>query len=121
MARQRYTPGVDSIHLSKPNLTNIHIQTPKPERIRSGGLHDIKGTAKVYGATRKALGQNPTMTAQEQTQRRQFERLAIASSTVPYCNSTTPRGYTCPELSAAPARAGATDAFKLPSRSAFHK
>ena len=42
-------------------------------------------------------------------------------SYAPHCASTTPTGYTCPELTRAPARAGACDAFKLPSRSAFTK
>ena len=42
-------------------------------------------------------------------------------SYAPHCASTTPTGYTCPELTRAPARAGASDAFKLPSRSAFTK
>ncbi len=46
--------------------------------------------------------------------------LAVPSY-APHCASTTPTGYTCPELTRAPARAGACDAFKLPSRSAFTK
>ena len=36
-------------------------------------------------------------------------------------HSISTTGYTCPELTRAPVRAGACDAFKLPSRSAFTK
>ena len=55
---------------------------------------------------------------------RRAERATVAlavPSYAPHCASTTPTGYTCPELTRAPARAGACDAFKLPSRSAFTK
>lgn len=71
-------------------------------KVHSAGLHSISATGKRYGPTQTKVA------------------LAVPAY-APHCASTTPTGYTCPELSRAPARAGACDAFKLPSRSAFAK
>ena len=71
-------------------------------KVPGAGLHSIAATGKRYG-----MG---------------LSKVALTMpSYAPHCASTTPTGYTCPELSRAPARAGALDAFKLPSRSAFTK
>jgi hypothetical protein len=47
--------------------------------------------------------------------------LGLGNPPAPHCAGTTPTGYTCPELTRAPARAGASDAAKLPTRSPFAK
>ena len=71
-------------------------------KVPGAGLHSIAATGKRYGMS--------------------IAKVAMAMpSYAPHCASTTPTGYTCPELTRAPARAGARDAFKLPSRSAFTK
>ena len=71
-------------------------------KVPGAGLHSISTTGKRYGPTEATVA------------------LAVPSY-APHCASTTPTGYTCPELTRAPVRAGACDAFKLPSRSAFTK
>ena len=71
-------------------------------KVPGAGLHSISTTGKRYGMA-------PSKVA------------LTMPSYAPHCASTTPTGYTCPELSRAPVRAGACDAFKLPSRSAFTK
>lgn len=69
-------------------------------KVPGAGLHSISTTGKRYGtATSKVALTMP--------------------SYAPHCASTTPTGYTCPELTRAPARA--SDAFKLPSLSSFSK
>ena len=48
----RRTPkATDSVPLSQPNTTGVHIQRPKPEKIRTGGLHSIAATGKAYPGT----------------------------------------------------------------------
>ena len=71
-------------------------------KVPGAGLHSISTTGKRYGPTVATVA------------------LAVPSY-APHCASTTPTGYTCPELSRAPARPGASDAAKLPSLSAFVK
>ena len=71
-------------------------------KVPGAGLHSIGTTGKRYGMS--------------------VAKVAMAMpSYAPHCASTTPTGYTCPELTRAPARAGACDAFKLPSLSSFSK
>ena len=54
----RRTPkATDSVPLSQPNTTGVHIQRPKPEKIRTGGLHSIAATGKAY--TCPELRRNP--------------------------------------------------------------
>ena len=71
-------------------------------KVPGAGLHSISTTGKRYGPTEATVA------------------LAVPSY-APHCASTTPTGYTCPELTRAPARPGASDAAKLPSLSAFVK
>lgn len=108
MTRARPTRGTDSITLAKPNTTSVHIQRPKPEKIRTGGLHSIAATGKAYPGTDELVA------------RLKSERLELATSAVPVRNSTM-RGapYTCPELRSNPHRAGSADASRLPSLSSF--
>lgn len=105
----RRTPkATDSVPLSQPNTTGVHIQRPKPEKIRTGGLHSIAATGKAYPGTDELVA------------RLKSERLELATSAVPVRNSTM-RGapYTCPELRSNPPRAGSADAYRLPSLSSF--
>ena len=105
----RRTPKVtDSVPLSQPNTTGVHIQRPKPEKIRTGGLHSIAATGKAYPGTDELVA------------RLKSERLELATSAVPVRNSTM-RGdpYTCPELRTSPYRQGSADASSLPSRTSF--
>ena len=105
----RRTPkATDSVPLSQPNTTGVHIQRPKPEKIRTGGLHSIAATGKAYPGTDELVA------------RLKSERLELATSAVPVRNSTM-RGapYTCPELRSSPHRAGSADASRLPSLSSF--
>ena len=92
---------------------------PKPEQLSKPGLHDIRQTTKLYGATRRTPGQNPVPTDSELATRRMNERLELASSAIPVRNSTMRTTYCAPELSAGNHRAGALDAFKLPSRTFY--
>ena len=71
-------------------------------KVPGAGLHSISTTGKRYGMA-------PTKVA------------LTMPSYAPHCASTTPTGYTCPKLTRAPALAGASDAAKLPSLSAFSK
>ena len=71
-------------------------------KVPGAGLHSISTTGKRYGMA-------PSKVA------------LTMPSYAPHCASTTPTGYTCPELTRAPARPGASDAAKLPSLSAFVK
>lgn len=75
----------------------------------TAGLQAIAATSKNFGDISKTVVQ----------QQRTNERLAIASSPAPWCNSTTRGEYRAPELSAGNHRAGALDAFKLPSRTFY--
>ena len=105
----RRTPkATDSVPLSQPNTTGVHIQRPKPEKIRTGGLHSIAATGKAYPGTDELVA------------RLKSERLELATSAVPVRNSTM-RGapYTCPELRTSPYRQGSADASSLPSRTSF--
>ena len=105
----RRTPkATDSVPLSQPNTTGVHIQRPKPEKIRTGGLHSIAATGKAYPGTDELVA------------RLKSERLELATSAVPVRNSTM-RGapYTCPELRTTPYRQGSADASSLPSRTSF--
>lgn len=83
-----------------PNAT--HVGRSTSGKVPGAGLHSIASTGKRYGLAITKVPLNMPDYA-------------------PHCASTTPTGYTCPELSQPPARAGACDAFKLPSRSAFTK
>ena len=87
-----------------PNATGVHLHQVAPAKIRSGGLHAIDKAAKHYG-------KKPSPAAQQHAN----ERLAIATSTAPWCNSTTPRNYRAPELSSPPPRPIGR-AHQLPSR-----
>ena len=105
----RRTPkATDSVPLSQPNTTGVHIQRPKPEKIRTGGLHSIAATGKAYPGTDELVA------------RLKSERLELATSAVPVRNSTM-RGdpYTCPELRTTPYRQGSADASSLPSITSF--
>lgn len=117
MSRLRHPKATDSISLSQPNTTSVHIQRPKPAKLRKGGLHDINTS--IVSSNGKVLI-SPVPSQAELAARRKSERLEIASSCAPVCNGTM-RGapYTCPELSAPIHRPGALDAFRLPSRSSF--
>ena len=92
-----------------PNATNVHLHQPRPEKLRTAGLHAIADTAKSYGS-------RASTTAQQHTN----ERLAIVTSTVPWCNSTTPRNYAGAELTRPPARTNIGHAHQLPSRIGAH-
>lgn len=91
-----------------PNITDVHIQRPKPEKIRAGGLHSIAATGKPYPGT------------DDQVARLKSERLELATSSVPVRNSTMKGDpYTCPELRSNPHRPGSADAYSLPSLTSF--
>ena len=108
MSRPRFSTAAALPSTSVPNATGVHIQRPKPEKIRTGGLHSIAATGKAYPGT------------DEQVARLKSERLELATSSVPVRNSTM-RGdpYTCPELRTSPYRQGSADASSLPSRTSF--
>ena len=110
MSRPRFSTAAALPSTSVPNATGVHIQRPKPEKIRAGGLHSIAATGKPYPGT------------DDQVARLKSERLELATSSVPVRNSTM-RGapYTCPELRSNPHRAGSADASRLPSLSSFSK
>ena len=108
MSRPRFSTAAALPSTSVPNATGVHIQRPKPEKIRTGGLHSIAATGKAYPGTDELVA------------RLKSERLELATSAVPVRNSTM-RGapYTCPELRTNPYRPGSGDAFTLPSRTSF--
>lgn len=93
---------------TKPQA-HLHSKAPKP--LRKGGLHDVTHTTPSGALTIK--GSSPAYAHAREAARIQH------TGPVPVRNSTM-RGapYTCPELRA-PARAGALDAFRLPSRTCF--
>ena len=112
----RRTPkATDSVPLSQPNTTSVHIQQPRPPKLRKGGLHDIHAT-NISGHGKVLI--SPVPSPVELAARRKSERLELASNDVPVRNSTM-RGapYTCPELRNNPPRAGSADAYRLPSLS----
>jgi len=117
MTRARPTRGTDSITLAKPNTTSVHIQQPRPPKLRKAGLQDIPATN--LSASGKPLI-SPVPSPVELAARRKSERLELASNDVPVRNSTM-RGapYTCPELRSNPHRARSADAFRIPSLSSF--
>ena len=117
MTRARPTRGTDSITLAKPNTTSVHIQQPRPPKLRKGGLHDIRAT-NISGHGKVLI--SPVPSPVELAARLKSERLELATSAVPVRNSTM-RGapYTCPELRNNPHRAGSADASRLPSLSSF--
>lgn len=117
MNRTQNPKATVNITLAKPNTTNVHIHQRKPAPLRNAGLQSIPAT-NVTGHGKVLL--SPVASAAELRARNLSERLELASSDIPVRNSTM-RGpaYTCPELTRAPARAGAANAFKLPSRSVF--
>lgn len=92
-----------------PDATSVHIHKPRPEQLRSAGLHAIADSAKAYGSKTSAAARQ-----------RANERLAVATSTAPWRNSTTPRNYVAPELSSPPARTNIGRAHQLPSRMGAH-
>ena len=108
MSRPRFSTAAALPSTSVPNATGVHIQRPKPEKIRTGGLHSIAATGKAYPGTDELVA------------RLKSERLELATSSVPVRNSTM-RGdpYTCPELRTSPYRQGSADASSLPSRTSF--
>ena len=74
-------------------------------------------TTKPTAATRPPpYGPRTTAAQRLLRQQRANERLAIATSTVPWCNSTMPRNYAAPELNAPPVRPTSAAAHQLPSR-----
>ena len=108
MSRPRFSTAAALPSTSVPNATGVHIQRPKLEKIRAGGLHSIAATGKPYPGTDDLVA------------RLKSERLELATSSVPVRNSTM-RGdpYTCPELRTSPYRQGSADASSLPSRTSF--
>lgn len=74
-----------------PNATGVRLHQTTPAKIRSGGLHAIDKAAKHYG-------KKPSPAAQQHAN----ERMAIATSPAPWCNSTTPRNYRAPNSPARP-------------------
>ena len=48
MSRPRFSTAAALPSTSVPNATGVHIQRPKPEKIRAGGLHSIAATGKPY-------------------------------------------------------------------------
>lgn len=70
-----------------------------------------------FGGAKVSPLQQPAPPVAALAQRRKSERLQIASSATPIRNSTVRRGepYTCPELAPYSTRAGALDAYALPS------
>ena len=114
----RRTPkATDSVPLSQPNTTDVHILRPRPAKLKKGGLHDIHHT-NVSGHGKVLI--SPVPSQAELVARLKSERLELATSAVPVRNSTM-RGapYTCPELRTNPHRPGSADAFRLPSRTSF--
>ena len=108
MSRPRFSTAAALPSTSVPNATGVHIQRPKPEKIRTGGLHSIAATGKAYPGT------------DEQVARLKSERLELATSSVPVRNSTMKGDpYTCPELRSNPHRPGSADAYSLPSLTSF--
>ena len=108
MSRPRFSPAAALPSTSVPNATGVHIQRPKPEKIRAGGLHSIAATGKPYPGT------------DDQVARLKSERLELATSSVPVRNSTMKGDpYTCPELRSNPHRPGSADACSLPSLTSF--
>lgn len=102
MSRRTFSKAANSITLSKPNLTSVHIQQPRPTPLRSTGLQPVK-TTPAPAVSAQPISQAPVITD------------------APVRNSTVRGGepYTCPELRTTPYRAGSTDAFRLPSRTSF--
>ena len=92
------------------NTTNVHLHQARSATPRTAGLQSIAATSKVFGDIPSALVQ----------QHRANERLAIATSPAPWCNSTTPRDYRAPELAQPPARTTIGRAHQLPSRMGAH-
>ena len=108
MSRPRFSTAAALPSTSVPNITDVHIQRPKPEKIRAGGLHSIAATGKAYPGTDELVA------------RLKSERLELATSSVPVCNSTMKGApYTCPELRSNPHRPGSADAYSLPSLTSF--
>ena len=108
MSRPRFSTAAALHSTSVPNATDVHIQRPKPEKIRAGGLHSIAATGKPYPGT------------DDQVARLKSERLELATSSVPVRNSTMKGDpYTCPELRSNPQRPGSADAYSLPSLTSF--
>lgn len=118
MSSARITRSTDSVTLSKHNTTSVHIQRPRPEKLRASGLQDIP-MAKVSDQGKVLISPLPSQA--ELQARRKSERLEIASADIPVRNSTVRGGqpYTCPELRTNPHRPGSADAFSLPSRTSF--
>ena len=108
MSRPRFSTAAALHSTSVPDATGVHIQRPKPEKIRAGGLHSIAATGKAYPGTDELVA------------RLKSERLELATSAVTVRNSTM-RGapYTCPELRSNPHRPGSADAYSLPSLTSF--
>ena len=108
MSRPRFSTAAALPSTSVPNATGVHIQRPKPEKIRAGGLHSIAATGKPYPGTDDLVA------------RLKSERLELATSSVPVRNSTMKGDpYTCPELRSNPQRPGSADAYSLPSLTSF--
>lgn len=93
-----------------PNTTNVHLHQARSATPRAAGLQSIAATSKIFADTPSAVVQ----------QQRANERLAIATSRAPWCNSTTPRDYRAPELARSPARTNIGHAHQLPSRIGAH-
>lgn len=101
---------------STPNTTSVQIHRTKPAKLTKGGLHAIPMT-NVSGSGKVLI--SPVAQPAELAARRMSERLELATNTLPVRNSTMRQAYTGAELRGTPARAGACDAFKLPSLSGF--
>ena len=101
------SPAADTLRLTTPNTTGVHLIYGPPPALRTNGLQPIGKT---------------TSAQVREAQRRMDERLEVASAEKPVRNSTVTTGspYTCPELRANPYRRGSADAFALPSRTAFN-
>ena len=108
MKRRPISPAADTLRLTKPNTTGVHLIYGPPLALRTNGLQPIGKT---------------TSAQVREAQRRMDERLEVASADKPVRNSTVTGGapYTCPELRTRPHRNGSADAFALPSRTAFNK
>lgn len=102
------SPAADTLRLTKPNTTGVHLIHGPPPALRTNGLQPIDKT---------------TSAQVREAQRRMDERLEVATSNRPVRNSTVVGGapYTCPELRTNPHRRGSADAYALPSRTAFNK
>lgn len=101
------SPAADTLRLTTPNTTGVHLIYGPPPALRTNGLQPIGKT---------------TSAQVREAQRRMDERLEVASTAKPVRNSTVTSGapYTCPELRTNPYRRGSADAFALPSRTAFN-